>query len=127
MKKIIMILAATICFSFCVNAQGNTPFGVIKKYHDCIKAKQYEASVNCFEAAAFARVSKQTFVSITKTSYEALKGLKSYEILSEDINESGYSGTVTVKVTYGDNRQQKIKYYLAKSGNEWKISEAKQI
>lgn len=59
-------------------------------------------------------------------SMKEKEGIKSYEILSEEIAEDGNSAVVKVKIVYGNGTEdeQKIKLVKDKDG-EWKLSDAK--
>ena len=58
----------------------------------------------------------------TKTM-EKKQGLKSYEVLSEEISEDGKSATVKMKMVYGDGSEDTSKVKLVKNDKgEWKMS-----
>ena len=51
------------------------------------------------------------------------QGLKSYEVLSEEISEDGNKATVEMKIVYGNGEEKTEKVKLAKNDKgEWRIT-----
>lgn len=135
MKKIFgfMVLAIAI-FALSSCGGGNTPSAVAEKAVKCIQAEDYEGYVNLMnievKEGEDIENAKTMLVALMKEkggkSMKEKEGIKSYEILSEEIAEDGNTAVVKVKIVYGNGTEdeQKIKLVKDKDG-EWKLSDAK--
>ena len=51
--------------------------------------------------------------------YEMVGGLKSYEVLDEEISEDGTTATVKMKMTTGNDVEKETEALLEKTDNGW--------
>lgn len=135
MKKLIGIVALFIAVFMMSGCSGNSPKAVAEKSLSCMQDEDWEGYVNLMyfkekEGKKLER-EKEQYAALLKAKGGAVLdekgGIKSYEIISEEIAEDGNTATVTAKVVYGngkDTENQKVK--LVKDDNgDWKLSSNK--
>ncbi len=114
------------------SCSDNSPKGVAKKAISCMQAKDWNGYVDLLyfdkEEGKDIDKEKEQLAALFKEKGEKelnkQGGIKSYEIVSEEISEDGNTATVTVKIVYGDGTEkdnEKIKMKKDANG-DWKIS-----
>lgn len=122
MKKLLslsIVLLAILVLSSC---KGNTPSAVVEESCQCLIDKDYKGYVDLI---AFKEdmtpeeldKAKAEYVALIESkvvkSQESKGGIKSYKVLSEQINEEEKTAVVTFEITYGDDsteqKEQKMK------------------
>ena len=130
MKKLfISMFVAVVAFTLWSCGPANTPSAVAEEACKCVQNEDYEGYVELMDLKETKNQEseKQQFVAMlrekgTKTM-EKKQGLKSYEVLSEEISEDGKSATVKMKMVYGDGSEDTSKVKLVKNDKgEWKMS-----
>ena len=130
MKKLfISMFVAVVAFTLWSCGPANTPSAVAEEACKCVQNEDYEGYVELMDLKETKNQEseKEQFVAMlrekgTKTM-EKKQGLKSYEVLSEEISEDGKSATVNMKVVYGDGSEDTNKIKLVKNDKgEWKVS-----
>ena len=130
MKKLfISMFVAVVAFTLWSCGPANTPSAVAEEACKCVQNEDYEGYVELMDLKETKNQEseKEQFVAMlrekgTKTM-EKKQGLKSYEVLSEEISEDGKSATVKMKVVYGDGSEDTNKIKLVKNDKgEWKVS-----
>ena len=130
MKKLfISMFVAVVAFTLWSCGPANTPSAVAEEACKCVQNADYEGYVELMDLKETKNQEseKEQFVAMlrekgTKTM-EKKQGIKSYEVLSEEISEDGKSATVNMKVVYGDGSEDTNKIKLVKNDKgEWKIS-----
>ena len=130
MKKLfISMFVAVVAFTLWSCGPANTPSAVAEEACKCVQNEDYEGYVELMDLKETKNQEseKEQFVAMlrekgTKTM-EKKQGLKSYEVLSEEISEDGKSATVKMKMVYGDGSEDTNKVKLVKNDKgEWKMS-----
>lgn len=132
MKKLLGIIALFIAVFTMSSCSDNSPKGVAKKAISCMQAKDWNGYVDLLyfdkeEGKDIDKEKEQLAALFKEKGEEELNkqgGIKSYEIVSEEISEDGNTATVTVKIVYGDGTEkdnEKIKMKKDANG-DWKIS-----
>jgi len=138
MKKILFALILGIMttgiMTSCSN--GNTPSAVVKKNIECIQNKDADGIVELTYFEDYAKTPEQLadakgqLLSIIQNSgfksMDDIGGIKSFEILSEEIPDNPKPGTVAyvnIKTEYGNGEQKedKVKVVMDKEGI-WKVA-----
>ncbi|MDY3846838.1 MAG: DUF4878 domain-containing protein [Prevotella sp.] len=137
MKKLFLsmsVAVATLVLWSC--GASNTPSGVAEKAIECLQNEDYEGYVDLIHFKgeddkdydeAKMKEGKEQFAALLKEkgkkTMDKKGGIKSYEVVSEEISEDGNSAKVTMKTVYGDGTEDSNKMKLVKnSKGEWKIS-----
>lgn len=132
MKKVfyfsLMVMAMFMmaaCFS------SSSPGDAMKKYSNYLIKGDYEKFVDGIalgdsETADKLKEQKAGFVALLRDKvgkeYEKMGGLKSIEILSEEISEDGNTATVKIKQTYGNGETQEGTQSMVKRDGKWLMS-----
>ena len=128
-KLLISMFVAVVALTLWSCGSANTPSAVAEKAAKCMQNADYEGYVELMELKETEgkEAEKEQFVALlrekgTKTM-EKKQGLKSYEVLSEEISEDGKSATVKMKMVYGDGSEDTSKVKHDKNDKrEWKMS-----
>jgi predicted SnoaL-like aldol condensation-catalyzing enzyme len=135
MKKafgFLMAAAVTVLVASC--GGGNTPSSIEKSIYSQMVSGNYEKAVEILadnldsEKTPSAEERAEFITGFTekaKESAEAKGGLKSFEIVSEEIAEDGLSATVTSKIVYGDGSEDSPTSKYIKKDGKWKLSMGK--
>ena len=103
----------------------------MKKYSTYLIKGDYEKFVDGIalgdsETADKLKEQKAGFVALLRDKvgkeYEKMGGLKSIEILSEEISEDGNTATVKIKQTYGNGETQEGTQSMVKRDGKWLMS-----
>ncbi|MDH6354517.1 PBP1b-binding outer membrane lipoprotein LpoB [Dysgonomonas sp. PH5-45] len=133
MKKVFNFLAIAVIALLFASCSDNSPAGIEKAIYNQMQKGDFEKAVetmisnmdgydkdNDKSAEEKAQVIA-AFAAKAKQGAEAKGGIKSFEIVNEDIAEDGLTATVSTKVIYGDGSEDtKDTSYIKKDG-KWKI------
>jgi hypothetical protein len=135
MKKLFVFLAvaAFMLSTGCKNSttQTPTPSSIEKTLYDQIQKGDHEQAMTVLfdnlDTDEEERIEKEEFIAEfsqkSRESYEAQGGLKSYEIIAEEISENGDTARVQTKMIYGDGTADtNSTEYIRKHDGTWKIS-----
>lgn len=109
---------------------GNTPAGVAEASIKCIQKEDVEGYLELLDLdtskSKDPAKSKEELTALFNAkllpALRAKGGVKSYEILSEEINETGDKATVEANVVYGNGEESKQTIDLVKNeAGEWKM------
>ena len=133
MKKIfISMFVAVVALTLWSCGSANTPSAVAEKAAKCIQNADYEGYVDLLDLKKSDGndSEKEQLVALLREkgtkAMEKKQGLKSYEVLSEQISEDGKSATVELKMVYGDGSEDTQKMKLVKNDNgDWKLTMGK--
>ena len=116
MKKTICSFIAmfAIMFAFICCGSSNTPTGVAENALKCIQKSDFKSFIDLIniegsnkEDIDQKKVQLEALLSGKMSkALEAKSGLKSWEILSEEISEDGNKAKVKVKQTWGDGTEE---------------------
>ena len=125
------VLTAVLAFGMaaCGNSGNGTapskkdsPSDVVKKYLDLIVAQQYEEAVMLCDGLEEATESDiKTVASLIAFAMEMNGGLEKYEILGEEIDESGEKARVKFKYFFKKNGEKETEGNLAKRDGVWRL------
>ena len=122
MKKLffsMFVAVVTLTLWSCGNT--NTPSAVAEKAVKCIQKADYEGYVDLMNLKKTdeGNNEKEQLVALLREkgtkAMEKKQGLKSYEVLSEEISEDGKSATVKMKMVYGDGSEDTQDLKLVKN------------
>lgn len=129
----LLVIVLALCMAGC--GSSNTPSAVAEKAVNYLKDGNYEAYAELFyhpENATPEEVEKQKqfVVSLFKEKYEKSKkqngGIKSFEILSEEVDEEAGTATVSLVLTYEDGSTDDSELTMKKDEKgDWKLNMSK--
>jgi len=132
MKKVFyfsLMIMTMFVMAACSSSGG--PGDAMKKYGNYLIKGNYEKFVDglAFDQDATPdklKEQKDGLVSMLKEKvskeYEKMGGLKSIEVLSEEISEDGNTATVKIKQTYGNGETQEGSQTMVKRDGKWLMS-----
>ncbi len=129
MKSLLKVFAAFSLFLL-VACGGNTPSAVAEKAYGYMKDGEYAKCVELMysdtENSEEYEAGAKMMEGMLQASYEKAKakngGIKSYEVVSEELSEDGEEAVVNMKVTYEDGSvdDEDMKLKKNKDG-DWKL------
>ena len=127
MKKVFYFsLMVMAMFMMAACSSSSSPGDAMKKYSNYLIKGDYEKFVDDSETADKLKEQKAGFVALLRDKvgkeYEKMGGLKSIEILSEEISEDGNTATVKIKQTYGNGETQEGTQSMVKRDGKWLMS-----
>lgn len=129
MKKLLSTMFMCLLTMALVTSCGssNTPAGVAEKAAKCLKSKDYKGFAKLVDMPD---EEKGELVSLLEEKaseeLESKGGIKSYEIVNEDVDEESGTATVRIKYVYGNGDEQTDPMNLVKSkSGDWKLSTSK--
>ena len=130
MKKVFYFsLMVMAMFMMAACSSSSSPGDAMKKYSNYLIKGDYEKFVDGIavgdsETADKLKEQKAGFVALLrdKVGNEKMGGLKSIEILSEEISEDGNTATVKIKQTYGNGETQEGTQSMVKRDGKWLMS-----
>lgn len=134
MKKLfISMLVAVVALTLWSCGPANTPSAVAEEACKCMQNEDYEGYADLMDLKKSEDgkgVEKEQLAALlrekgTKTM-EKKQGIKSYEVLSEEISEDGKSANVKMKIVYGNGDEDTQKMKLVKNDDgDWKLTMGK--
>lgn len=128
MKKLIthLLFIFIIATSF-ISCTPSTPSGAMEEYLSSLKSGDYEEFVNGINFSetdpAKVKESREMLISLIKEKgekeFEKKKGIKKFEIISENISEDGKSATVEYVTHFGDGSDKKEKSQMINIDGKW--------
>ena len=143
MKKIFSFLAVAVIAFFAVSCGGNKgantgvkggPASIEKTIYAQLQKGNYAKAVEIMVEnldnikASSAEETAQMLSAFTekaKESNEAKGGVKSFEVLEEEISEDGLSAVVSTKIVYGNGEEKTETSKYVKKDGKWKLSMGK--
>ncbi len=135
MKKLLGLATIIMAVMLLAGCSDNSPKGVAAKALDCIIDKDFAGYADLLYLKADGKedidTQKKAISSMLEDKYDkslgTKGGLKSYEILGEEVDEDGKKAVVNVKLVYGNGEEkdgETIELRKDDSGN-WKIDNGK--
>lgn len=134
MKKLfISMFVAVVALTLWSCGSANTPSAVAEEACKCMQNEDYEGYADLMDLKKSEDgkgVEKEQLAALlrekgTKTM-EKKQGIKSYEVLSEEISEDGKSANVKMKIVYGNGDEDTQKMKLVKNDDgDWKLTMGK--
>ena len=135
MKKLAGFITMLLGALFMAACSSSSPSDVAKKAYGYIQDENYEDFVDLLyiapgEDAEKAKQDKECLVllmaGLSKQNSEKKDKVKSYEVISEEIDENGEKAVVTMKVVYEDGKEKEETTNLQKDEDRnWKIKLSK--
>lgn len=134
MKKLFFsMFVAVVALTLWSCGPANTPSAVAEEACKCMQNEDYEGYADLMDLKKSEDgkgVEKEQLAALlrekgTKTM-EKKQGIKSYEVLSEEISEDGKSANVKMKIVYGNGDEDTQKMKLVKNDDgDWKLTMGK--
>jgi len=134
MKKTFVFLALVMTVLVFASCGSNSPKDVAGKAVECIQKKNFDgyADLVNFSSKEGGDIDgqKKMLVGMLQDKYaktiEKKGGIKSYEVLSEEIASDGMTAVVGIRITYGDGEEKEDTVKMMKDeGGNWKIDAGK--
>lgn len=134
MKQLFTVLVLAVCAAF-VACSPDKPLAVAEKAVENIQKGDYEAYVEQLymepdQSAEEVRQQKEMLTSLLTEKYnemlEKRGGLKSYSVVSEEVDEQAGTACVEFKAVYGNGDEESLNVDLKKDANgDWKVYQKK--
>ncbi len=131
MKKFIHLTLALVALCFVTACGGpSTPGAAAKRYMEMAGNGQYEKFVDGIavdedatpeEVKQFKTMMVAMLEASGKAELEKKQGLKSVEVVNEEIAEDGQTAKVTLKSTYGDGTTDEETNHMVLRDGVWKM------
>ena len=109
----------------CGKSHDNTPKGVAIAGVECLADKDYDGYMELTDATKEQKkVMSQMLEKVGKEGEEK-GGMKSYEVVNEDVDEEKGTATVTVKIVYGNGEEKTNTMKCVKKDDKWLLSSDK--
>ena len=126
MKNLRFVLFALVALGISVNfsscKKAAEPKDVVSKWWDALIKKDVDKA---FTYIYFEEGTEQEEIDALKAKYKGIleytQGIKSYEIISEEIAEDGKTATVKVKLVFGNGEENEDDVELIKVDEGWKL------
>lgn len=127
MKLMIRLGMMAIALLAMVSCSSSTPSGALEDYMSALKDKNYEKFVDGINISKGSpeevEEARKGLVSIMEEKagkiLEKNGGIKSIEIISEEIAEDGNSAVVKFKQIYGDDTEKEDSQKMVKVDGKW--------
>jgi len=126
----ILMMGTMLFLASCGGGSSVSPSSTIKEFATKVEKGDIDGAISCI-ATEGKEVDKETKGKLTlilgmgKGEMEKKKGIKSMDVLTEQVEADGKTANVKMKFTYGDGSTNEEDYYLLKEEGKWKISMAK--
>ncbi len=122
----LMMGAFFVLFS-CGGASSNSPSSTVKTFVDKMKNGEFEAAIACIslngkEMDQESKAKLTGLMAMGKAQSDKKEGIKSLDILNEEIAADGNTAKVKVKFTYGNGETNEEEYKLVKENGKWLIT-----
>lgn len=129
MKKIIALFTLVMGLFILSACNSNTPGGVAEQAVECIQKKDYAGYIDLMyyddDKVPSAEEKKQfedMLKSKAEATYEKKEGIKSYEVVTEEISEDGKEALVRMKLVFNNDEQDVDSINLKKDKEgKWRI------
>ena len=127
-----MLVLMAVFFTAC--NKEKTPGEAYKIYATCLAEKNYEGYVDGVDIKTEGQTkekiqeARSTLIGLLQLSSGELDkkgGIKTIDVLEENINEGDTTATVKAKFTYGDGSTKEETVEMVKRGADWKMKSAK--
>lgn len=134
MKKLFAFATLMISMFIMISCGSATPSDVAKSAFEALKAKDYEAFAELVyipeKEGTDVKEQRQALVDLLKSKadkkYDKKQGIKSFEVVSEEIDEKGETAVVKLSVVYGNDSKDDETVKLKKTDSgRWMIDMGK--
>lgn len=106
----------------CGSSHENSPKGVAEAAVKCLADKDYKGYMNLTNATDQQKEAMASMLEKVGQQAEQKGGMKSHEIVDEDIDEEKGTATVTVKILYENGEEEENKMKMVQKDGEWLLS-----
>lgn len=127
MRKVLVILAIVVCSMALLTScgQDNSPRGVAEAAVKCMAKKDFKGYMELTNATDQQKEGMVQLLEKVGKEGDSKGGLKSYEIVDEQVDEENGKATVTVKVLYDNGEEKNNTMKMVKQDDKWYISAEK--
>ena len=105
---------------------GAEPSDTVKSFVEKVEKADYEAAFDYLylggqEMDEDSKTKLSGLLAMGKAEMDKKEGIKSMEVISEEIAEDGETAKVEMKFIYGNGDENTEKYRLQKDGDDWKL------
>ena len=125
MKKVLVMFVACLVMAVmtsCGSSHENSPKGVAEAAVKCLADKDYKGYMNLTNATDQQKEAMASMLEKVGQQAEQKGGMKSHEIVDEDIDEEKGTATVTVKILYENGEEEENKMKMVQKDGEWLLS-----
>jgi hypothetical protein len=126
-----ILMTGTMMFLVsCGGGSSVSPSSTVKEFATKVEKGDVDGAISCIatEGKAIDQETKGKLTLILgmgKSEMEKKKGIKSMDVVTEQIEPDGNKATVKMKFTYGDGSTSEEDYTLLKEEGKWKVSMSK--
>ncbi|MFI3332894.1 MAG: DUF4878 domain-containing protein [Rikenellaceae bacterium] len=133
MKKFFayLLFAAIFAVALSCSSSSSTPSAVVESFAECMKSGDYETLSDLIysDGSEESAQMKAAIVSVFKEkgaeSIKDMGGIKSYQVVDEEISEDGQSAEVTLSVVYGNGETNEDTYDTMLKDDKWYLEISK--
>ena len=127
MRKVLVILAMVVCSMALLTScgQDNSPRGVAEAAVKCMAKKDFKGYMELTNATDQQKEGMVQLLEKVGKEGDSKGGLKSYEIVDEQVDEENGKATATVKVLYDNGEEKNNTMKMVKQDDKWYISAEK--
>ncbi len=127
MRKVLVILAMVVCSMALLTScgQDNSPRGVAEAAVKCMAKKDFKGYMELTNATDQQKEGMVQLLEKVGKEGDSKGGLKSYEIVDEQVDKENGKATVTVKVLYDNGEEKNNTMKMVKQDDKWYISAEK--
>jgi ribonucleotide monophosphatase NagD (HAD superfamily) len=106
----------------CGSSHENSPKGLAEAAVECLADKDYKGYMNLTNATDQQKEAMASMLEKVGQQAEQKGGMKSHEIVDEEIDEEKGTATVTVKILYENGEEEENKMKMVQKDGEWLLS-----
>lgn len=123
------LMIGFIAFLYSCGGGGGSsskPSDVVDKMMTSIEKGNFDAAIDCI-ALEGEEISKEDteklngLLGMVKGVLESKGGIKSHEVIEEEVSEDGETANVKIKYVYGNGDEDTSDYNLVKEDGKWKV------
>jgi hypothetical protein len=129
MLKSIVSLVVVVSFCALMSCGGGSakqPSDTVKAFTEKVEKADYDSAIDCLalndeEMDEETKAKLSGLLAMGKAEMEKKEGVKSMEVVSEEIDEEAGTAKVEMKFVYGNGDENTEKYNLVQEDGKWKL------
>lgn len=122
----VLIFGTIVFMASCGGSGSSSPGEVVKAYYQKVEKGDAEAALDYidFEGKELTAEDKEKLIGLLGEGTKQMEekgGIKSFEIVEENIAEDGNTADVSFKIIYGNDKEEENKAKVAKVDGNWKL------
>lgn len=125
MRKLLLMCAMAVMLTGLLAAcggQNDSPRSVAKAAVSYMEKKDYKGYMSLTNATDQQKEAMVQMLEKVGKDGDSKGGLKSYEILDEEVDEAGGKATVSLKIVYENGEEKTEKMKMVKQDGKWYLS-----